>query len=138
VPNSMFTKPLNEATPQEIQLELIRRSGWNDLNGERVVASLLVHRELWQAVLIDRLSLSRPGRPPASGLIKLRDLPDGFWNADTLYILTPDATCATMLATIAEDEDWGGMVQVHTDQQMIDAALGSGRSTQAVVSIWWD
>ena len=136
--DAMFSKPLAEATPQEIQLELIRRARWNDLDGERVVPSLLVHRDLWQAVLIDRLSLSRPGRLPASGLIKLRDLPDGFWNADTLYILARDAGSAAQLAKIAEDEDWGGMVQVHANPQQIDDALGAGRSTQAIVSIWWD
>jgi len=132
-----FSKPLAEATPQEIQLELIRRARWNDLDGERVVAYLLTHCDLWQAALIDRLSLSRPGRLPASGLIKLRDLPSGYWNADTLYVLTRDAGCAAELAKIGEEE-WGGMAQVHTDQETIDDALGIGRSTQAVVSIWWD
>ncbi len=136
--NAIFSKALAEATPQEIQLELIRRAKWNDLDGGRIVASLLAHGEMWQAVLIDRLSLSRPGRLPASGLIKLRDLPAGFWNVDTLYILTRDAAHAQRIAKLAEDEDWGGMVQVHTDQATIDGAVGSGRSTAAIVSIWWD
>ncbi len=136
--NPMFTKPLAEATPQEIQLELLRRARWNELDGERIVASLLAHRDLWQAVLLDRLGFSRPARLPASGLIKLRDLPLGYWNADTLYILAPDAASAHEIAKLAEDEEWCGMVQVHTDQNTIDDALGTGRSTEAVVSIWWD
>ncbi|MFM9963093.1 MAG: hypothetical protein ACKV2Q_17945 [Planctomycetaceae bacterium] len=32
---------LREATVQDIQLELLRRTQWNALDGERVVASLL-------------------------------------------------------------------------------------------------
>jgi hypothetical protein len=38
---------LRDATVQEIQLELLRRSSFNALNGERVVDSLLRHRDLW-------------------------------------------------------------------------------------------
>jgi len=45
---------LRDASVQEIQLELLRRSCWNALDGERVHASLMKHRDLWLAVLLDR------------------------------------------------------------------------------------
>jgi hypothetical protein len=45
---------LREATVQEIQLELLRRTCFNALDGERVRASLLKHRDLWLAALLDR------------------------------------------------------------------------------------
>src|SRR2546425_11800104 len=102
--------PLANATIQEIQLELIRRTQYNALNGEQVLASLLAHADLWEAVMLDRLGLSKPGKLPSMGLIKLRDLSDKFWNADTLYVLTPNAECASRLAKVIEKEDWGGMV----------------------------
>ena len=54
-------------------------------------ASLLKHRHLWLAVLLDRPGVpdyTEPDLLLTSGLIKLRDLPNNIWNADTLYILT--------------------------------------------------
>src|SRR5215471_17883930 len=82
---------LRDASVQEIQLELLRRTKFNAFDRERVYASLMAHRDLWLAVLLDRpgvANYAEPGLPLMSGLIKLRDLPDNIWNADTLYILT--------------------------------------------------
>ena len=95
---------LKNATVQEIQLELLRRTTFNALDGERVTASLLSHRELWLAVLLDAPGVpnyARPSRLLTSGLIKLRDLPDDFWNADTLFVLTQTRSKARELARIA-------------------------------------
>ena len=130
---------LRDATAQEIQLELIRRHTYNAFNGERVAASLLRHRDLWKAVMMDRFCLSNPGNLPRMGLIKLRDLPHNDWNVDTLYILAPDKESARRLAAIAETEAWGGEVCVHDAADDVDGALGgSYPREQAIVSIWWD
>jgi hypothetical protein len=132
---------LRDATVQDIQLELLRRTRFNDLDGARVAASLLRCRDLWLAVLLDR-----PGVPNdaerdlllMAGLIKLRDLPRNLWNADTLFLLTPTREQARRPAQVAEDEDWGGMVRVYDDQREIDQSLGTGRREYGLVSIWWD
>ena len=42
---------LREASVQDIQFELLRRTRFNALNGERVCASLRKHRRLWIAAL---------------------------------------------------------------------------------------
>src|SRR5207253_387024 len=106
---------LTEASVQEIQLELIRRTRFNAFDGERVVAALERHRDLWEAVLMDRSCFSDPGRLPLAGLIKLRDLSHNYWNVDTLYILCPDAARARRLGELAETEGWGELVTVHED-----------------------
>ena len=133
---------LRDASVQDIQLELIRRTAFNAMEGERVVASLLRHRSLWLAVLLDRPGLpnyDEPCRLLTSGLIKLRDLPDNLWNADKLLILTRTHEEARRLARIIEEEDWGGdEVHVYDDQQEIDQALGTGRQGYGLVSVWWD
>jgi hypothetical protein len=132
---------LRDASVQDIQLELLRRSCWNALDGERVYAGLMKHRELWLAVLLDRPGIAdyaQPSRLLMSGLIKLRDLPDNFWNADTLYILTETHAQANELARIAEDEDWAGEIVVYKNQDEIDRALGTGRQENGLLSIWWD
>jgi hypothetical protein len=129
---------LTEATVQEIQLELIRRTQFNAFDGERVAAALKAHHDLWEAVLMERFGLSQPARLPRAGLIKLRDLAGNYWNVDTLYILCPDAARARQLREIAETEDWGGMVQVHDDEAEVGRALGGSGRPHAIVSVWWD
>ncbi len=132
---------LRDASVQDIQLELLRRTKFNALDGERVVASLLQHRDLLLAVLLDRPGVpnyAEPGLLLTAGLIKLRDLPDSYWNADTLFVLTRTHEQARQLARIAEEEDWGGEVRVFDDQQEIDRALGTGRQEYGLMSVWWD
>lgn len=130
--------PLGEATAQDIQLEIIRRWKFNEFDGQAVAAILFEHRELWQAVMMDRLALTGFGDLPAMGLIKLRDLPYNLWNVDTLYLLAPDKTAAQKLAEIFNMETSGGMVSVYDDPKEVDNALGSGREKRAIVAIWWD
>lgn len=132
---------LRQASVQDIQLELLRRTRFNALDGEKVYASLLKHRHLWMAVLLDRPGVPNYAEPRhllIAGLIKLRDLSDNYWNADTLFILTRTRLQARELARIADEEDWGGEIQVYADQQDIDNALGTGRQEYGLLSIWWD
>jgi hypothetical protein len=133
---------LREASVQDIQLELLRRTRFNAMDGERIVASLIRHRDLWLAVLLDRPGLPDYKEPRLllmSGLIKLRDLPDNLWNADTLFILTRTRAQARRLAQIAEEEDWGGdVVRVYEDEREIGQTLGTRRSEYGLVSVWWD
>jgi hypothetical protein len=76
-------KTLSEATVQEIQFELIRRSSFNALDGPRVLESLQRHRELWLSVVFDRIGFcDTESLLPISSLIKLRDLPRNIWNAE--------------------------------------------------------
>ncbi len=127
---------LQEATVQEIQLELIRRTQFNSFDGSRITAILQKNQDLWEAVLFDSLFTSQPGQLPIGGLIKLRDLSQNHWNVDTLYILSPDMARARQLAEMAED--WGGMVHVYESQDEVVRALGSSGITSVIVSIWWD
>ena len=132
---------LRDATVQEIQLELIRRTRFNAMLGDRVVASLQLHRSLWRAVLLDRPGVPNYTEPTTllmSGLIKLRDLEENIWNADTLYVLTPTRADAIELARIAEEEDWGGEPYVIKDLAEIHRALGTGRQEFGLLRIWWD
>jgi hypothetical protein len=132
---------LREASVQDIQLELLRRTRFNDMDGEKVYASLLRHRHLWLAALLDRQGVpnyAQPRRLLIAGLIKLRDLPDNIWNADTLFVMTRTHAQARELARITEDEDRAGEVHVSEDQSDIDQGLGTGRQNYGLLSVWWD
>lgn len=135
------TVSLRDATVQDIQLELIRRTRFNGYDGERVYAALMTHRHLWRAALLDRPGLAdftHPGRLLMAGLIKLRDLDDDIWNADMLFVLTPTPDAARELARLADEEGWGEDIQVYEDQEEMDRALGTGRQAYGLLSIWWD
>jgi hypothetical protein len=129
---------LRDASVQDIQLELIRRRKFDGFDGECIVAALLEHRDLWEAVMIERLALSNPGKLPSVGLVKLRDLSSDDWNVNTLYILTPSMHNAEKLADIFNVTECGGMVHIHSDREEVDCALGGAEEGQTVVSIWWD
>ena len=85
--------PLAEVSVQESQLELVRRRWFNQFDGPKIVANLRRHRDLWRAVIMD-----------SRDLIKLRDLPGNYWNADTLHILCNDTGKGQRLLEIAEEE----------------------------------
>lgn len=130
----MITPPdlkLAEATNQEIQLELIRRCRINFLDGEKVAASLVKHRDLWLAAYLDQTGFS--------ALLKLRDLPAGEWNVDTLFVLTKTLDKAKLLAQIAEDEEWeADDVVVYDNQEELKEKLGTSHPDSFIVSVWWD
>ncbi|MFO0967770.1 MAG: hypothetical protein U0793_19585 [Gemmataceae bacterium] len=133
---------LQQATVQEIQLELIRRTRFNAFDGPKIHDSLLRHRDLWIAVLFDQPGLcdyTRPGKLLTSGLIKLRDLDDNIWNVDRLFILTKSHADAAGIARVAEEEDWSAdIVRCHTDEDEIGRALGTSERGFGVVTAWWD
>jgi hypothetical protein len=130
---------LRSATVQDLQLELIRRTQRNALDGEVVVRSLMRKRELWTAVLLDRLYLwdQTSLHLPIGGLIKLRDLPDNYWNADTLYILCESREAATKLMSMAADE-WGGEPILCDNKDEVSRSLGSWHEDNYIVRVWWD
>lgn len=133
----LMMKPLAEATCLEIQLELIRRRKFNAFSGERVAAALLKYRGLWDAVMMDRLAISNPGRLPSLGMVKLRDLAHNDWNVDTLYVLTHNQADAEKLAQLFSGPEWGGMADVHADYEEVTDALGGSTAGQSIVIIWW-
>lgn len=121
--------PLTEASVQEIQLELIRRKRFNCFDGPKIVASLRRHRALWKGVLMDR----------RGDLIKLRDLPDNYWNVDELFIMTDTLDQAQQLERIAEEEDWqADAVQVHSNESERVDELGTTDDPGYLISFWWD
>jgi hypothetical protein len=65
-------------------------------------------------------------------------LPDIYWNADTLFVLTESWAQAGELARLTEEEDCGGEIQVYQDREEIDRALGTGRDDYGVLTVWWN
>lgn len=132
---------LRDATVQDIQLELIRRTRFNEFDGERICDILGRYRGHWRAVLLDRTGVPNhrePGRLLVGGLIKLRDLDTNLWNADTLFILTHTRSQARELAAVFDEEGMGEKAEVYDNTDETDMALGMGRKEYGLLSVWWD
>lgn len=115
---------------QEIMLRLLEEASFNGLNGVRVATDLRANKDLWQAALIDR---SGP-----MALIKLRDLPAGHWNVDTLFIL-PVAGKEDELEKLAAR--WDADEIRWTEGECACTALGTwarGNRGKTILSVWWD
>lgn len=99
-------KRLSDATVQELQLELFRRSKASDYNIEQFISILLANRGLWRGAVIDCLGINKAGHQlePFS-MIKLRDIDQNYWNADTLFLLCPSRSAADeLIALLPMDE----------------------------------
>ena len=63
---------------QQIQLDIIAKTNLNLFNGRRIAEWLRKNHKMWRAVLLPL------------DFISLRDMADGHWHADTLYVYPED------------------------------------------------
>ena len=133
--------PLADATVQEIQFELMRRSSFNEFDGPKVIASLERYRDLWIAAYMDRFGLYCAEHPdwfPSFSLIQLRDLRYNHWNVDTLVVLTESVEQARRLADVAKQEDWrADDLLVQENEEELSRALGVGPCPYRMLTAWW-
>jgi hypothetical protein len=118
---------LQEATLQELQLEMISRVQFNNCDGEHIVADLLDNIELWESVMMDA---------GCGSMVHLRDLPLNQWNVDTLFIVAVDGVSAEKLARMAENWNPDSIDLLY--ESATDDLLGGTDEEQRVVVIWWD
>jgi hypothetical protein len=126
---------------QELQFELMKQASFNEFDGERVVADLLAHQDLWKGSLMDRTAYPKTGEKyeMCIDLIKLRDLPD-YWNVDTLFI-TPVKGKEDELEALAKN--WGADEVDYYGGELVAGWLGSWSpetrtNLKQVLRIWWD
>jgi hypothetical protein len=119
---------------QALHLDLLRRTSYNSLDGERVADSLLANRELWHSAVMAN----------SAGLgITLRDMAADDTQVDTLYILCDVGLASTELVRLAFAA-WGAdevELQHEVDHEArlysanVNDCLGGNR---VVLAVWWD
>lgn len=122
-------------TIQELQFQLMRQASFNSFDGEKVVKSLLKHKDLWRGVIMDRAGYAGIDYSPYSAcidLIKLRDIEDNLWNVDTVYIL-PKEGKEKELEKLAKT--WGADEVDYEDGDL--GTSGAGVNNK-VLRVWWD
>src|SRR6266536_367723 len=118
-------KTLITATVQELQLELFRRSVAADSDVEECIRLLLESQHLWRGLIIDRLGVNEGGHwLQPSSFIKLRNIHQNYWNADTLFVLCLNRDAAEELKNRFPLDRFAVMIDVKNDPEEVDDALG--------------
>jgi hypothetical protein len=118
-------KSISEA--QKIQLDIIAKTTFNFFEGRKIAEILKENHRMWRAVLMPL------------DLISLRDMDDGWWHADTLYIYPEDGYAFQLEELVTEqfnaDEiQWiGGSTAV----DMLGTTEVEDKS-HVILSVWWD
>jgi hypothetical protein len=123
---------------QEINLKLMEKASFNSFNGKLVVAELLKNKDLWEAVVMDREFCEKAEAESyliGCDLIKLRDLSSGYWNVDTLFILSSGKDDRLLKAVAkgldADEVDW-------VKRDKAEKMLGCYPAKKKILRVWWD
>jgi len=111
---------------QKLYLELIKLTQFNSLNGKQIYNDLLENEDIWDAVFLK----------DSDSLITLRDLPEGFHNVSTLYILTTEDKLVDLMPFV---HDWSpDDVNVYKKDE-VTLLLGIGNpGDKVIIELWWD
>ena len=131
--------------PQKLQFMLMIAARFNAFDPFRVVGDLIAHRDLWQGAVMQRgFPWEEPKVPTILGLhihsdlIALRDIGRGYWNVDTLYLLTAVKHQPALDALAA---CWSADERSFLDGDGVGKLLGSmggGPETRRITRVWWD
>lgn len=107
---------------QELYLQLIAQSSFNDFDGKRVVADLRSHPEVWTSALM---------HDNYEGQITLRDLPENYNNVSILFVCIPQE----------QEEAFRQLADIWNPDELgtIDPfGWGYQTRTSLVYRLWWD
>jgi hypothetical protein len=112
---------------QQIQLDIIAKTNFNRFDGRSIAEWLKENRKMWRAVLLPL------------DFISLRDMDDGWWHADTLYIYAEDGWQRELEEVMkeqfnADEVNWiGGSSAV----DMLGTTEVEDKS-YVILEAWWD
>lgn len=112
---------------QKIFFRLMELASFNSFDGEAVVKDLQKHEDWWRGAIFGRFDRY-------AGLIPLRDIQTGEYNADTLYMTAVEnhkEELELLAKTWSADEvDW-------LQKEKAESMLGGGEKL-SVLRVWWD
>jgi len=108
-----------------LQLNLMEKVAIGELDRDHALDEVLRRPESWTLALT-----------MTDDLIPLRDLPEGYWNVDRLYVLARPGQEAALEALA---RTWLADEVVWLDGRVAQAALGGHRRREPqVLVVWWD
>jgi hypothetical protein len=143
-PRSRRPPSMVDIPPLDLSLELIRRTGFNDFDGARVVRDLEAHSDLWRSAWLgisDSVIEERGQRlhpvPVFNTLECLMDEENAGHNADQLWVLCPSLEAARGLVRVSK-KGWNvypasTLIWNRASSRQAAGCVGDER----VVSFWW-
>jgi hypothetical protein len=125
IPPQPVPKKISKA--QQIQLDIIAQTNFNFFDGRKIAELLKANHKMWRAVLLPL------------DFISLRDMDDGWWHADTLYIYPEDSYQFQLEELVreqfnADETQWiGGSTAV----DMLGTTEVEDKS-YVILEVWWD
>ena len=118
-------KKISEA--QQIQLDIIAKTNFNFFDGKRIAQWLSENHKMWRAVLLPL------------DFISLRDMNDGHWHADTLYIYPEDGWQFELEEAMKEQfgADETRWIGGETAVDMLGTTEVEDKS-YVILEAWWD
>jgi hypothetical protein len=108
-----------------LQLGLMQKVATGELDRDRVLDEVLRHPAGWTLALT-----------ATDDLLPLRDLPEGYWNVDRLYLLARPGQEAALEALA---RTWLADEVVWLDGRVARVAMGGHRRPEPrVLVVWWD
>ena len=112
---------------QLIQLDIIAKTNFNFFSGRKITEWVKKNRKMWRAVLLPL------------NLISLRDMDDGHWHADTLYIY-PEDGWQFKLEEVMKEQFGADEIQWIGGESAGDM-LGTSEvddKSYVILEAWWD
>ncbi|MDQ3004283.1 MAG: hypothetical protein M3R47_02695 [Chloroflexota bacterium] len=112
---------------QQIQLDIIAKTNFNFFNGRKIAEWLKENHRMWRAVLLPL------------DFISLRDMADGHWHADTLYIF-PENGWGFELEEIMREQfqaDETSWIGGETAGELLGTSEVDDKP-YAILEAWWD
>lgn len=112
---------------QQIQLDIIEKTNFNFFNGRKIAQILKENHRMWRAVLLPL------------NLISLRDMEDGYWHADTLYIYPEDGYQSQLEELVKEQLNADEVHWIGGDDAV--DLLGTtevANKSYVILEAWWD
>ena len=122
-------RPLRVCSAQDIFAALMLKHPNRSLM-QQVLANLYEHPMEWKSFFLGSYPIESSQDLSSGGLACLRDVRLG-WNADTLYILSPDAASAKTLQS--RSRIWNGLVTVHSPEQTLALTAADG----VLLTLYW-
>ncbi len=112
---------------QQIQLDIIAQTNFNFFKGKKIAELLKENHRMWRSVLMPL------------DLISLRDMANGHWHADTIYIYPEDGYQFQLEELVREQFDadeiqWFG----GSEAENILGTTEIENRSHVILSVWWD
>ena len=121
---------LKITTIQDLQLQIIALTNYNNCDGRKINRLLRENHHLWRAAIM-----------PNKQLYPLRDMEEGFWSADTLYLFPREGKEFELEELVKEQFNADEITWIGSDRSL--DLLGYWKNDEVlnprlILSIWWD